>query len=290
LIELGLSDVVDAGMGPLSLTFGSGLWVMLGDSAAALERVLEILAGVRRARRGRVLLGQKDVFETPGLRKRIASLLPEEALLPASSVSQSLELAAELRGSSVRGGDLLERAGLARFASLPPERLSPAERRAVALAFTLEQRECDALLLHDPFSLSAWVPMERVVSHCRVLSERACVLVTTTRLEDAIALGGWPCRLERGRLVPNVGLGRGQGEAAALVVRTPDAPRLSRLLATHAAIHGVVFDERRSPRELVIRGADLPALARSLCEVAHAEHIVLEAFAPLVPARMAGSP
>jgi hypothetical protein len=40
----------------------------------------------------------------------------------------------------------------------------------------------------------------------------------------------------------------------------------------------------------LVRGADLSTLARTLCEVARAEHILLEALAPLVPSRLAGSP
>ena len=290
MTRLELHQLSDEGFGPLSLTFEAGLWVMLGDSSGALGRVLEIASGMRRARKGRALLDGEDVFESARARRKLASLLPSEALLPAPRLRESLELAAELRGASLNGAELLERSGLARFADLAPERLAPAVARAVALCFALAQKSPSALLLHDPFSLHAWLPKELVLAHCRALAERACVLITTTRLEDAIALGGTSCRLEQGRMIPNVGLAKGPAEASMLVVRSPDAQRLSLLLAEHAAVHGVVYDEQRSPRELMVRGADLPTLARSLCEVARSEQLVLEAFAPLVPARLAGSP
>lgn len=290
MTRLELRQIADTGFGPLSLTFQAGLWVLLGDSSDSLGRVLEIASGMRRARKGQALLDSDDVFENPRARRKLASLLPVETLLPAPRLRESLELAAELRGSSLNGAALLESAGLARFAGSPPERMEAAETRAVALCFALAQSRASALLLHDPFSLHALLPKELVISHCRALAERACVLVTTTRLEDAIALGGTSCRLERGRMIPNVGVAKGPAEASVLVVRSPDAQRLSLLLAEHSAVHSVVYDEQRAPRELSIRGADLSTLARSLCEVAHAERIVLEALAPLVPSRLAGSP
>jgi ABC-type multidrug transport system ATPase subunit len=290
LTRLELSQVVDAGFGPLSVPFEAGLWVMLGDSADSLGRVLEIAAGVRRARKGRALLDGDDVFESARARRKLASLLPVEGLLPASRVRESLELAAELRGASLNGAELLERAGLARFAASPPERLGLVESRAVALAFALAHAGPSALLLHDPLSLKALLPRELVLAACRAHSERACVLVSTTRLEDAIALGGTTCRLEQGRLVAHVGAAKGPAEAAVLVVRSPDAQRLSVLLAEHNAVHSVVYEEQRSPRELLVRGADLAMLSRSLCELAHTEHILIEALTPLVPPRLAGSP
>lgn len=290
LTRLELRQIADVGFGPLSLTFEVGLWVMLGDSADSLARVLEIASGMRRASKGRALLDGEEVFESARARRKLASLLPVETPLPAPRLRQSLELAAELRGASLNGAELLERTGLGRFADSPPERLGPAEARAVALCFALAQSSAGALLLHDPFSLHAWLPKELVIARCRALAEQACVLVTTTRLEDAIALGGTSCRLAHGHLIPNVGVAKGPAEASVLVVRSPEAQRLSLLLAEHAAVHSVVYDESRSARELLVRGADLSTLARTLCQVAHAEHIVLEALAPLVPSRLAGSP
>lgn len=290
LTRLELSQVADARLGPVSLRFDAGLWVLLGDSPESLGRLFEIAAGQRRARRGRTLLDGEDVFESPSARRKMASLLPVETLLPSARVSESLELAARLRGVSLSGAELLERNGLSRFANLPPETLGPAEQRALALVFSMALDSADALLLFDPFSLHALVQAEVVLARCRALSERACVLVATTRLADAIALGGATCRLERGALLPHVGLQANPWHGSGLVVRTAEAQRLSQLLSSHAAVQSVVFDAQRSTRELLLHGVDLPLLTRSLCEVARAEQIVLEALTPLVPPRAAGSP
>lgn len=289
MTRLELRAIKDGGFGPLSLPFDAGLWVLLGDSLSSLARLFEIAAGVRRARQGHALLDGHDVFESASARRKIASLLPVEALLPASRVSESLALAAQLRGVTLDSTELLARCGLSRFANSPPEALGPVERRAVALASALALETTDALLLHDPFSLHALVPKELVIARCHELSPRACVLVTTTRLEDALALGGATCRLERGRLLPHVGLAANKAHGSGLVVRTTEAPRLARLLAEHATVR-VLFDEQHSPRELRIFGGDLSALARTLCEVARAEQIVLEALMPLVPPRASGAP
>jgi ABC-type thiamine transport system ATPase subunit len=287
---LELSGVVDEQLGPLSIRFETGLHAVVSDSPLALGRCVELLAGVRPARQGRALLDGRDVFDTPSARRRLSSLLPVEPPLPAPSVRDATRLAAELRGASLDGASALRQSGLERFADLAPERLEAAERRAVALALALALDSTDAVVLHDPFALHGLVPTARVLARCRTLAERCCVVLTTTRLDDAIALGGSACVLERGQLFPVAGLALRTRPSSALTVRSPDARRLSTLLASHSAVQRVSFDERRSPRELSLHGAELLALARALCEVAAAQHIELESFAPLVPELGAPAP
>lgn len=290
MTRLELSRVADAGLGPISVRFEAGLWVLLCDPSESSTRLFEIAAGARRARRGQALLEGRDVFESPSARRKMATLLPIETLLPAPRVSESLELSAQLRGVSLNGARLLADSGLARFADLAPERLGPVEQRAIALLFSLALDSTEALLLYDPFSLHALVPKERVLARCRALSERACVLVATPRLADAIALGGATGRLERGYFLPHVGVRQSPASACGLLVRSDQAERLCDLMRRHSAVQSVHFDEQRSTRELLLRGVDLPSLARALGEVAHAEHVALEALTPLVPPPAAGRP
>lgn len=220
----------------------------------------------------------------------MATLLPVETLLPAARVSASLELAAQLRGVSLNGAELLAESGLSRFADLAPARLGPVEQRALSLLLSLALDSSEALLLYDPFSLRALVPEELVLARCRARSERACVLVATPRLADAIALGGATGRLERGQFLPHVGVRQSLALASGLLVRCDQSERLSRLLRAHSAVQSVHFDEQRSARELLVLGVDLPALARSLCEVARTAQIALEALSPLVPSLAASRP
>lgn len=287
---LELNQVVDERLGPLSFRFQSGLSVVVGDSEGALGRLVELLAGVRRARHGHALLDGRDVFDTPSARRRISSLLPSEQLLPAPSVREAERLAAELRDATLKGKSPLLENGLERFAGLPPERLGPSERRAVALALALGLDSADAVLLHDPFALRGWIAATLIAARCRALAQARCVVITTPHLDDAMALGGSACVFERGQLFPAAGIAVSTRPSAALGVRSPDAQRLSTLLANHPAVQRVGFDERRSPSELSLHGAELTALSRALCEVVAAERIELEAFAPLVPEFGAPSP
>lgn len=186
MTRLELVRVADDGIDAISLRLEAGLWTLFGDSLSTLGGLIEILSGTRRAHRGRALLDGSDVLEDPNARRRIAALLPSESLLAAPRVSDSLELAAELRGAALNGNALLESHGLARFASASPERLAPNEQRALALAFALSLDRVDALLLHDPFSLHALVPRHVVIAQCCALGERACVVVTTTDRKSVV--------------------------------------------------------------------------------------------------------
>ncbi|HWA77489.1 MAG TPA: hypothetical protein VG937_34370 [Polyangiaceae bacterium] len=288
MTRLTLDDVVDDDVGPISLRFKQGLFTLFGDSPKSLARLSEIIAGVRRPRRGRAMLDGSDVGEDPSARRRIASLLPTETALPAERVSHSLELAAELHGATLRATDVLERVGLTRFSAVPPGHLAPLEQRALALALALSLDRSEVLLLHDPFALHALVPKASVISHCRDLAERACVVVTTPRLQDAIELGGSACRIERGRPVPHAGLSTDRTLSVGLLLRSDDAERLAALFASESAFQHVLYDPQRSARELSVFGADLRSLAQAVCELARKAELTLDALAPLVPPQLSG--
>jgi thiamine transport system ATP-binding protein len=288
MTHLVLDDVVDDGLGPISLRFRHGLFTLFGDSLTSLAGLVEILAGVRRARRGRALLDGSEVSDDPNARRRVASLLPTESLLPARSVSDALELAAALHGETLSGSDVLERAGLARFGKLAPEHLGRLEQRALSLALALSLEQSEVLLLHDPFALHALVPKMTTIARCRERAEHACVVVTTPLLEEAIELGGSACRIERGRPVPHAGLAASRALSVGLVVRSHDAERLAELCAAQPAFQYVLYDRERSARELLVFGADLGALAQALCGLARKEELSLDALAPMVSPQLSG--
>jgi ABC-type nitrate/sulfonate/bicarbonate transport system ATPase subunit len=283
-----LDDVVDDGLGPISLRFQPGLFTLFGDSLICLGHLVEILAGVRRARRGRALLDGSELEDDPNARRRVAAVLPTESLLPARRVSDSLELAAALHGETLGAGYVLGRAGLARFGQVPPEHLGPSEQRALALALALSLERSELLLLHDPFALHALLPKATVIARCRERAQRACVVVTTPQIQDAIELGGSACRIERGRPVPHAGLAASRALSVGLIVRSHDAERLAELSAAQPAFQYVLYDRDRSTRELSVFGASLGSLAQALCELARKEELSLDALVPIVPPQLSG--
>src|SRR5690606_4811775 len=207
--------------------------------------------------------------------KRIAAVLADEELLPGRSVREALAHALALRGIPGSADAMLEEAGASALAPRDPTRLDGRERRLVAFALALALRDAPLLALADPLGLAPSVAHDVVLEHCRARAEHAVVLVTTPSLADAVRLGG-DCRfLERGRLAPAA-----NGTAAiapqGLVVRSEAARRLASLLAEDSSVHSVVFDEQRTPREVVVRGDDVEALARALARVAATGELAIE--------------
>ena len=68
MTELHLDHAFAHGLGPLDTRFSIGLSVVLGASADDLASLCELLAGVRPARRGRVLLDGDDLGSRPSAR------------------------------------------------------------------------------------------------------------------------------------------------------------------------------------------------------------------------------
>jgi ABC-type thiamine transport system ATPase subunit len=281
LIEF--TDVTDSGLGPFSLRVPEGLSVFIADSESALQRLVELAAGRRSPKRGRVLVDGHDLRAEPSARSKIAALLPEEDLLLASSVRESLSLSLSLQGSSTDARQVLESADLAGIGELPPTALDARSRRAVALALALASANARAFILADPFSAWAHLPRAAVVNACRELSARAAVLITVRELSDAMVLGGSLRLVERGRLSSVEGLMDAAGVTPHLLVRSERAVHLAEPLARALPGLEVLFDEQRSSRELYVRGARTVDLARAVTRVAQEQGVALEALSPATP-------
>jgi molybdate transport system ATP-binding protein len=135
----------------LTLEVG-GTVALVGPSGAGKTSALRVVAGLARAARGRVALGDEAWLDT----ERGVCLLPEErrvglvfqeyALFPHLSVLRNVAYGA--RGPV---DDLLERFRIAHLAAAHPGELSGGERQRVALARALA-REPEVLLLDEPLA------------------------------------------------------------------------------------------------------------------------------------------
>lgn len=282
MTELHLDHAFAHGLGPLDTRFSIGLSVVLGASADDLASLCELLAGVRPARRGRVLLDGDDLGSRPSARRRVLSLLRDEELFARNTVQEALAEASALRGSHASVEDWLSEAGVADLAQRAPANLSPGERRAASLALALGDR-ADLVALYEPLLLVPRVPERFVLERCRSRAERALVVVLTTSLDHALRLGGSVLWLERGRL-------RGPTEAAPGVlhwftarVKAATAQPLADALAQDPDVSGVVFDAQRNASELWVQGADPERVAACICRLAHALGMALDGLRPALP-------
>jgi ABC-type thiamine transport system ATPase subunit len=279
--ELALHGVFAHGLGPLEARFETGLNVVLGSALTDLSTLAELLAGATGPRVGRISLDGHAIDGRPARGYELASLLDREELFDAENVGDAIEQMCSLRGSSLSSELMLREARISAFASRKPRNLDAWERRAVALCLALALEPLKLLTLFDPFALSPDIDPRFITERCRARAERAIVVVLVPSVTDAMRLGGKVFWLERGRLEGPKTEGQPNATLPGLVVRSEAAATLAERLASEPEVGRVDYDAARAPHDLVVRGADLEALALSLLRAveragAHVESISTE--------------
>lgn len=280
-------DVWHGALRAATFRLEGGLNVALGTPADGARELVDLAAGAVRPRRGRVTLDGVAPHSTPALRRRIGALLAEEQLLPARTLAESLARALELRGEDEHK-DVLGSLGLGAWATRPVAPFTARERRSAALALALATPEPALLALYEPLGdvdAQARSPVrERLAAWA---GRSTCVLVVTSSVRDAVALGGALWLLGRGRLVraPSTATPAevAPGAPAHFVVRAAEARRLATRLCGEPEVAGVEWDDQRMAHELHVHGDEPNDLALAIARAARAENVAITAIHPVLP-------
>lgn len=176
----------------VSLTLGRGDFVsIVGPSGCGKSTLFNIVSGLLRPTRGRVLLDGKDVTGATG---HVGYMLQKDLLLPWRTVIGNIVLGASLRHGATRkdredAATLAGQYGLGEFLHHYPHALSGGMRQRVAFMRTLALK-ADVLLLDEPFgALDAQTRLDMqiwLLSVCRGLN--ATILFVTHDVDEAIFL------------------------------------------------------------------------------------------------------
>jgi molybdate transport system ATP-binding protein len=186
---------------------------LLGPNGAGKSTALQVLSGLLRPDRGRVVLDGRVLAEVGSRRstyvpphdRRIATLAQEPLLFPHLSVLDNVAFGPRSAGAGRRearevGRAWLDDVGVGDLAERRPAQLSggQAQRAAVARALAAEPR---LLLLDEPMAALdvAVTPALRQTLR-RVLADRTAIIVTHDAL-DALLLADRVLVLEDGRVV-----------------------------------------------------------------------------------------
>lgn len=116
--------------------------VVLGSNGSGKSTLLKVLAGLLPPTEGmRVSSGDR--------RLNLGYAALDQAVYPALSVREHLELSAQLRGCEARYGALLEEVGLAHAADVPGRHLSTGMRARLKLGLAM-QADPSVILLDEP--------------------------------------------------------------------------------------------------------------------------------------------
>jgi len=265
--QLILRGVRAGGLQIAELTLGRGLFPILArpDDGAAL---VAVLGGQRRDRTGTLSVGGADPQRSPAIRARIALLLAEEPVAEARSVRDAL---ATVLGTSAAATAALSRLGIGAWSARDPRRLTPSERRSVALAAALAADEPLLVALHEPLADVPGVDRARALARIRALGEQgATVVPVTASVRHLLELGGEPYALALGAALLAAGplAAATGGRDVELVASSPAARDLAARLVVRPEVEAVSFDEVTAPRQVRLRAQDVRSGSLALLAVA----------------------
>lgn len=182
------------------------LLVVLGPSGSGKSTLLRVVAGLERPKRGRVLIGGRDVTELRSGLREVSMVFQSYALFPHLRVVDNIAFGLQVRG--VRRGESRDRAAAAAalvgcqdLLDRLPGQLSGGERQRVALARAMV-REPAVFLLDEPLSnLDAELRLQ-TREELRALHSRvgATTLHVTHDQVEALVLGDRVAVLRDGRI------------------------------------------------------------------------------------------
>jgi len=201
----------------LDLSFATqARWTVIhGPSGAGKSLLLQAIAGLVRPERGRIVLGERLLFDAaagvdvPARTRRLGYLFQDHALFPHLNVRQNIAFGLRHGGLNPSRDDQTPavRRWLAAFeldavAGQRPHQLSGGQRQRVALARALVN-EPVALLLDEPFTALDPDLRQRMRDELQTLLENIDVpmLMITHDAEDVARFGLMRLRVEAGRIV-----------------------------------------------------------------------------------------
>ena len=192
-------------------TSAAGIAALFGPSGAGKSLTLRHLAGLERADRGRIRLGERVLLDVGnGLfvrpqERRIGLVFQEYALFPHLDVRSNIAFGLHAWDRDARRrrvGALLELVGLQGYERRSPRSLSGGERQRVALARALAP-EPELLLLDEPFAALDFRvrgELRDALGEIQKLTSIPMILVTHA-LDDVKALADTLVLVDRGTVV-----------------------------------------------------------------------------------------
>lgn len=206
----------------LELRPGTHVCIM-GHSGAGKSTLLRVLAGLERADRGELWLGERRIDQLPAERRPTRTVFQAPALFPHQSVAQNVAFVARLRREPAsrwrpRVDELLARFGLdPALGDRRVHQLSGGEAQRVALARALFEPPA-WLLLDEPLTgldHPRRASLRRELARLRATHPTLGIVHVSHEAEDALLLADELITLERGRVLA-------RGEPHALYDHPPD--------------------------------------------------------------------
>jgi molybdate transport system ATP-binding protein len=188
-----------------------GITIIFGPSGAGKTTLLECIAGLLRADRGRIAIGDRVFFdhalkvEVHVHQRRIGYVFQDLALFPHLSVQKNIEYGIrDLNPASrqKKSKAILDSFRIFSLRDRKPNQISGGERQRAALARSLVTDPC-LLLLDEPLAALDGPTKSTIVEDLRMwnAAHRIPILYVTHSREEVLALGDRVLMLEAGKIV-----------------------------------------------------------------------------------------
>ena len=186
----------------VSLELSARTTALYGPSGAGKTSVLELIAGLRTPRSGRIELHGRDVTELPPRLRRAGYVPQDDALFPHMTVRQNIFYARGLTRGLKPAPHVVDVLEIGALLERSVRRLSGGERKRVALARALLS-DPEVLLLDEPLSGVDVALRDRVLEYLVRVREEFPIptIYVTHQMAEVEAICDEIVHLERGRVV-----------------------------------------------------------------------------------------
>lgn len=262
--------------------------VLLGEPVDGTTALVGVLQGTLPVSGGMVTVDGCDPYRCPEVRRKMA-VVGEDPVLPlVGSVADLFKLGAMLRGERAGGRRGWQLLGLEELGGRDVASLDWAERRRVAFGLALDVVEPVVVVLFEPLCDAYGVTLSVVHEWIgQWVEQGSCVLVVTSRVADAAALGCDAVTLVRGRVgqglkgVASYGE-RGAGAWMPFAVRSDAPRRLASELLERGIAKGIAWSGGDESPVYVV-GSGAVECARGVIETALEQGINVQSIEATVP-------
>jgi len=201
------SDSVPPAVDDLSLDIEAGEFLtLLGPSGSGKTTLLNMLAGFSTPTAGSIMLGDRDITQTPVYRRNFGMVFQNYALFPHMSAEQNTAFPLRRRGFGKRDARAeaqraLAAVGLEGFESRRPNQLSGGQQQRVAVARAIVYRP-QVVLMDEPFgALDKKLRQDLQIEMLRLHRDLGLTFVFVTHdQEEALSMSDRIAVLDRGRV------------------------------------------------------------------------------------------
>ena len=178
--------------------------VVLGPTGAGKSLLLELIAGILKPDKGRILIDGKDVTNFPPEKRNIGFVPQDYALFPHMSVYKNIAygLRRDKKGKRKKVEEIAEKLGISHILDRKPTTLSGGERQRVALARALIIQP-KLILLDEPLSAVDLRTKEKLMEELKLVqSEFEIPIVHVTHsLIEAVTLANEVAIMMDGKII-----------------------------------------------------------------------------------------